>query len=150
MTKAFLGIDVGTTSTKAVVFDAEGRELARAASQPYRNNTPAPGWVEQDPEEIWEALLGVIREVAQDTSVESVCMAVQSGSLVMADSAGRPVYPLVTWLDGRAEEIVRAWREQNHQDWVKPLSGWSLYPSLCLPTIAWFRQNNPQVFAAAE
>lgn len=150
MTKAFLGIDVGTTSTKAVVFDAEGRELARAASQPYRNSTPAPGWVEQDPEEIWEALLGVIREVAQGISVASVCMAVQSGSLVMVDSAGRPVYPLVTWLDGRAEEIVRVWREQNHQDWVKPLSGWSLYPSLCLPTIAWFSQNNPQVFAAAN
>lgn len=150
MTGAFLGIDVGTTSTKAVVFDAEGRELARAASQPYRNSTPAPGWVEQDPEEIWEALLGVIREAVQGIRVASVCMAVQSGSLVMLDSNGRPVYPLVTWLDGRAEEIVRVWREQNHQDWVKPLSGWSLYPSLCLPTIAWFRQNNPQVFAAAE
>jgi len=150
MTKAFLGIDVGTTSTKAVVFNAEGRELARAASQPYRNSTPAPGWVEQDPEEIWEALLGVIREAVKDVRVASVCMAVQSGSLVMVDSTGRPVYPLVTWLDGRAEEIVRVWREQRRQEWVKPLSGWSLYPSLCLPTIAWFKGNNPQVFAAAD
>ncbi len=150
MTQAFLGIDVGTTSTKAVVFDADGRELARAASQPYRNSTPAPGWAEQDPEEIWGALLGVIREAVKGVRIASVCMAAQSGSLVMVDSTGRPVYPLVTWLDGRAEEIVRAWREQNHQDWVKPLSGWSLYPSLCLPTIAWFRQNNPQVFAAAD
>lgn len=153
MTDVLLGIDVGTTSTKAVLFGFDGRELARAASAPYRNYTPAPGWVEQDPEELWNALLTSIREALNqvgDVKVKALCMAVQSGSLLPADAQGRPVYPLVTWLDGRAEEIVHAWREQNHQDWVKPLSGWSLYPSLCLPTIAWFRKNNPQVFSAAK
>jgi xylulokinase len=153
MTDALLGIDVGTTSTKAVLFDFDGRELARASSQPYRNYTPAPGWVEQDPEELWNALLTSIRDVlnqVRDVKIKALSMAVQSGSLIPADAQGRPVYPMVTWLDGRAEEIVQEWKTEGHQAWVKPLSGWSLYPSLCLPTIAWFRKNNPKIFPAAK
>ena len=153
MTDALLGIDVGTTSVKAVLFDFDGRELARASSQPYRNYTPAPGWVEQDPEEIWNSQLTSIRGAlsqAGGVKVKALSMAVQSGSLIPADSAGRPVYRMVTWLDGRAEEVVQEWKAAGHQAWVKPLSGWSLYPSLCLPTIAWFKKNNPQVFSAAK
>ncbi|MCA2002485.1 MAG: hypothetical protein LDL51_11525 [Chloroflexi bacterium] len=153
MTDALLGVDVGTTSTKAVLFDFDGRELARASSQPYRNYTPAPGWVEQDPEELWNALLTSIRDAlsqVRDVNVKALSMAVQSGSLIPADAQGRPVSPMATWLDGRAEEIVQEWKAEGHQAWVKPLSGWSLYPSLCLPTIAWFRKNNPQVFSAAK
>jgi len=153
MTDVLLGIDVGTTSTKAVLFDFDGRELARASSQPYRNYTPAPGWVEQDPEELWNALLTSIRDAlsqVRDVKVKALSMAVQSGSLIPADAEGRPVSPMVTWLDGRAEEVVQEWRAEGHQAWVKPLSGWSLYPSLCLPTIAWLKKNNPQVFSAAK
>jgi len=139
MTDALLGIDVGTTSTKAVLFDFNGREIARASSQPYRNYTPAPGWVEQDPEELWNALLSAIRNAlseAGDVKVRALSMAVQSGSLILANAEGSSVYPMVTWLDGRADEVVRQWQAEGHQAWVKPLSGWSLYPSLCLPTIA--------------
>ena len=153
MINALMGIDVGTTSTKAVIFDSQGQELARAVSKPYLNLTPHSGWVEQDPEEVWVALLDVMHDacqsVGQDVTITAVSMAVQSGSLVITDEAGQPIYPLVTWLDGRAEEIVTVWREQGHQAWIKPLSGWSLYPSLCLPTIAWFQKNDPDLFSAA-
>lgn len=153
MIKVLMGIDVGTTTTKAVIFNRQGRELARATSKPYHNLTPHPGWVEQDPEEIWAALLGVIHDVCQsvgkDVDITAVSMAVQSGSLIITDKVGQPIYPLVTWLDGRAEEIVTDWKAQGHQDWIKPLSGWSLYPSLCLPTIAWFKKNDPALFSSA-
>lgn len=153
MINALMGIDVGTTSTKAVIFNEQGIELARAASKPYHNLTPRPGWVEQDPEEIWAALLGAIgdahQEAGKDVHITAISMAVQSGSLIIADDFGQPIYPLITWLDGRAEEIVTDWRDQGHQDWVKTLSGWSLYPSLCLPTIAWFKENQPALFSSA-
>ena len=153
MIKALMGIDVGTTSTKAVIFDCQGVEIARAVSSPYHNLTPKPGWVEQDPEEIWNALVDTIRstsrQAGKDVKITAISMAVQSGSLLLADSTGQPIYPLVTWLDGRAEEIVRDWSNQGHQEWVKPLSGWSLYPSLCLPTIAWFKKNEPELFASS-
>jgi xylulokinase len=150
MMDVLMGIDVGTTSTKAVLFDLNGKEIARASSQPYQNFTPNPGWVEQDPEELWQALLStihaVILEAQTNVHVLALSMAVQSGSLIPADANGMPVYNMITWLDGRAEEIVNEWKLQNQQAWVKPLSGWSLYSSLCLPTIAWLKKHNHQVF----
>lgn len=152
MINVMMGIDVGTTSTKVVLFDQNGTEIARATSRPYQNFTPKPGWVEQNPEEIWQVLLSTIQDSLQatkeDVLVSGICMAVQSGSLIPADASGQPVYPLITWLDGRAEEVVREWKANGIQNWVKPLSGWSLYPSLCLPTIAWLHKNNPDVSQA--
>ncbi len=148
-----LGLDIGTTSTKAVLFDSTGAERARAVSRPYRNHSPHPGWVEQDPEEIWQAVLSVLKEIsvqAVDVQVRAICMAAQSGSLLPADARGEPVYPLITWMDGRTKDLVQRWREDGVQDWVKPLSGWSLYPGLCLPTIAWLRENDPDTFNAAK
>lgn len=153
MTPALLGVDIGTTSTKAALFDAHGRELARASSSPYHLHTPQPGWIEQDPEELWQALLSVLQTIAQKTptgtSIRALCLACQSGSLIPADEAGQPVYPMISWMDGRTAALVKEWRASGIGEWVKPISGWSLYPGLCLPTIAWLKQNSPQVFASA-
>ena len=154
MIKTLLGLDVGTTSTKAVLFDLAGKEVARTISPPYRNHTPHPDWVEQDPEEVWQAVLtavrGVMTQVEGEVHVKALCMAAQSGSLLPADANGEPVYRLITWMDGRTEELVRQWRNEGIQEQVKPISGWSLYPGLCLPTIAWLRRHDPEIFAAAR
>ena len=152
--KTILGLDVGTTSTKAVLFDLAGEEVARGASRPYSNITRQPGWVEQEPEEVWQAVVTAVSQITAqigpDVSVQAVCMAAQSGSLLPADGDGNPVHPIITWLDGRTEELVRQWREAGVQSQVKPISGWSLYPGLPLPTIAWLRQHDPDTFAAAR
>lgn len=154
MIDAILGIDAGTTTTKAVLFDLAGVELARSASQPYRNHTPHPGWVEQDPEELWQAVLTTVGDVVEqagpEVRVRALGMAAQSGSLLPADANGQPVYPLITWMDGRSEDLVQQWRLDGIQEQVKATSGWSLYPGLCLPTIAWLRRNDPDTFAAAQ
>jgi len=154
MIETLLGLDVGTTSTKAVLFDLAGTELARAVSQPYRSDNPHPGWVQQDPEELWLAVLTSIREVMVQVSegmhVVALCMAVQSGSTLAVDANGGPLYPLITWMDGRTKEIVQQWRDEGLQEQIRPLSGWSLYPGLCLPTIAWLSRYDPGVFAAAR
>ena len=154
MTISLLGLDVGTTSTKAVLFTETGAELARATSKSYRNHTPHPGWVEQDPEEIWQAVLSVLRYVmtraGDNVRVSGICMAAQSGSLLPANERGEPVSPLITWMDGRTEDLITRWKDAGIQERVKTLSGWSLYPGLCLPTIAWLRENEPETFAAAR
>jgi len=154
MMDALIGVDVGTTSTKAVLFDYQGQELARAISTPYHNHSPQPGWVEQDPEEVWQAVLSVLRQIVQTAgeqiSIHAVSMAVQSGSVLPANQKGDPVYPIVTWLDGRTEKLISEWKNEGLQEQVRALSGWSLFSGLPLPTIAWFRSNNPEVFNAAE
>ena len=85
MISALLGLDVGTTSTKAVLFDLQGKELERAASPPYHNKSPQPGWVEQDPEEIWQVVLSTLRDISilsSSVKIIAISMSVQSGSLI--------------------------------------------------------------------
>jgi len=99
MISALLGLDVGTTTTKAILFDLDGNELTRASSDPYRNQSPQAGWVEQDPEEIWQAVLFTIREIvnkSKSVQILALSMAIQSGSLIPGDKQGNAVYPMVT------------------------------------------------------
>ena len=151
--RGLLGLDVGTTSTKAVLFDLSGAELA-VAEQAYRLRTPQPGWVEQDPEELWQALLHVLRAVAVGAPPPvrplALALAAQSGSLLPARRDGTPLSPIITWLEGRTETLVQRWRAEGIEARVRTISGWHLYPGLCLPAIAWLRQHQPDLFAAAE
>jgi xylulokinase len=157
MDDAILGLDIGTTSTKAVLFELAGTELA-VAEWTYRLSTPQLGWVEQNPEEVWQALIHVLRTVMDRTSVGAstwgrplaLALAAQSGSLLPARRDGTPIAPIITWLDGRTEALVQRWRAEGVQEVVRAISGWHLYPGLCLPTIAWLRENQPEIFAAAE
>jgi xylulokinase len=152
MDDAILGLDIGTTSTKAVLFDLSGAELA-AAECAYRLLTPQPGWVEQDPDELWQALLHVLRAIADRSGgqrhILALALAAQSGSLLPARRDGTPLGPILTWLDGRTEALVQLWRAEGIEEQVRTISGWHLYPGLCLPAIAWLRQHQPNLFAAA-
>ncbi len=154
MSEGIVGLDIGTSSCKVVIFNSAGEELSRASSETYQNNSPQPGWVEQDPDVVWRAVVGVIKEsvsrLPADCQVMAVCMAAQSGSVIPVDKNGDPVYPLITWLDGRSEEIVEDWKKSGIEDQVKSLSGWSLYSGLPLPTIAWLKKNLPDVFLSTR
>lgn len=147
-----LGLDIGTASTKAILFDLSGAELL-TAEQGYSLQSPEPGWVEQEPEEVWQALAAVLRTVAEQAGPErrilALCLAAQCGSVIPARSDGTPVYPMITWLDGRTEALVKRWQAEGREREIQQISGWLLHPGLPLPTIAWLRQFRPEVFAAA-
>jgi xylulokinase len=153
MGDAILGLDIGTTSTKAVLFDSSGAELA-TAERAYTLHTPQPGRAEQDPEDVWQALLDVLRAVSLETGkrhrVWSLALAAQSGSLLPTGPEGTPLSPIITWLDGRTEDLVQRWKAEGMEERVRAISGWHLYPGLCLPTIAWLRQHQPAVHRATK
>lgn len=151
MRDALIGVDIGTSSTKAILFDLNGTEVA-SASRVYSLSTPQPGWVEQDPEAVWQALVAVLREVAeqaQDYSVIALALAAQGGSIIPADASGDPVYPMITWLDSRSAALVRQWEADGTAEQIKCLSGWHPFAGLPLPSIAWLREYRPDVHAAA-
>lgn len=149
---AVLGIDIGTTSAKAVLYDLEGRELATASSG-YALSTPQPGWAEQDAEDVWRALVQALAEIterADGRQIVGVALAAQAGSIIPCDIAGDPVYPMITFLDLRSREIVAGWEDDGWVERMRTLSGWRPFPGLPLPSIVWLRQHRPQVHAAAR
>ncbi|MCL4505923.1 MAG: FGGY family carbohydrate kinase [Chloroflexi bacterium] len=148
---AIIGLDIGTTNAKAAIFNLAGVELASSEAF-YGLSAPQPGWAEQNPADVWHAVTRVLRAAIQAAgeSLHTIALAVasQSGSLVPADRDGVPIYPSITWMDGRTESLVQEWMAEDFQSRVRAISGWNIHPGLPLATIAWLRRNNPALHAA--
>lgn len=148
MPDALLGVDVGTSAMKAVLFAADGTELA-ATQRSYGLWTPRPGWVEADAEHLWETLLDVLRTIVHaagaDTHIVALALAVPAGSMVPVDSKGTPVAPMITWLDRRAEALVADWQADGTAQQIRQHSGWRPQTGLPLTAIAWLVRNDPAV-----
>ena len=116
MSNQVIGVDIGTTSTKAVVFDTDGRVVAHHAVE-YPLLTPTPAAAEQDPDEIYRAVLAAIREAARKARSapdDVVCVAFSAAmhSVIAVDADGSPLTRSITWADNRAVD----WAERIQND----------------------------------
>jgi len=144
-----LGVDVGTTSTKVLALDRRGHEVA-AASHGYPLDEPSPGRAEQDPDAIVAAVLAGIRDVtaAIQVPVAGLCLSTAMHGVMALGPDDRPLTPLVTWADQRAEaqaERLRAEVPQLHRRTGTPLHAMSP-----LAKLVWFRENEPDVVRRAH
>lgn len=149
-----IGLDVGTSAIKGILCDVSGDEIA-TAQRAYPLRTPQPGWVEEDPDEVWLALLQTLADLTQaagpDRSVVSMALSTQGGSVIPCAADGAPVYPMITWLDARSADLMAEWKAMpGREEQVRRLSGWHLHAGLPFSNIAWLRQQRPDVFAAAR
>jgi len=152
---ALLGLDVGTTSVKAGLFDASGACLAVAAEE-YHLDHPAPNRAELDAEDYWLASRNAIRRVMTATGtgrdqVAALAVSSQGETVVPVDGAGRPLGPALVWLDNRAvaesREIAEAFGEARIYDVTGVPSA---FPTWSACKILWWRRHQPDVFAAAR
>jgi xylulokinase len=116
--------------------------------------TPQPTWVEQDPEELWRAVVKTIRTVIErlppDDRIIAISQSSQAGTTIPVDDAGKPTHNTFSWMDQRAH--AEAARVQTHlgADFIYTTTGWRLQNGLPLQHIAWFKKNRPQDFAATR
>ena len=106
--------------------------------------------MEQDAEQVWQALLDALREVTgrvEGRRILALALAAQAGSIIPTDAAGDPVHPMITWLDRRTDDLVAAWRRDGTAERIRQLSGWHPFPGLPLPVIAWLRAERPDIHA---
>src|SRR5262245_1536231 len=101
-----LGVDAGTESLRAGVFDLRGRPRALASSA-YSTNFPQPGWAEQNPNDWWRALALAVRQVVQEAKIrpdEVAALSVDTTccSVVALDAARQPLRPALIWMDVRS------------------------------------------------
>jgi len=129
----FLALDQGTTSSRAIVFDATGLPVA-TSQQEFRQITPAPGVVEHDPEEIWSSQLATARQVlaadgVQPEAVVAIGITNQRETTILWDKAtGQPVAPALVWQSRISEPICRRLIDAGHEDEVRRLTGLRLDP----------------------
>lgn len=148
----FMGIDVGTSSLKACIVDAQGRTIADASSR-YQLVYPHPGWAEQDPTEWWDALAIAVRELrasaghAVVSALTAIGMTGQMHSLVALDAEGRPVRPAISWTDQRSGDECDYLREE-HGDRVFQATGNPPSGAYTLTKLLWVRNHEPDRFRA--
>jgi len=148
-----LGLDVGTTATKALLFDPEGNIVASASRQ-YGLLTPQEEWVEQDPDDLWggvvETTRAVLREVGPDDRILALSQSSQAGTTIPVDSTCEPVYNAISWMDHRGAAQADQVRQQLSDEFIRRTTGWPLSEGLPLQHIGWLRANRPDVFEAAR
>ena len=140
-----LAIDQGTTNTKAIAVDAEGRIVAQA-SVPMRVEYPQPGWAEQSAADIWASVRQVIADVveAHPGSYDGLAISNQRESIVLWDAAtGEPVGPAVIWQCRRSADLCARLRREGHAELIAERTGLGLDPLFPAGKIAWLLDAAP-------
>ncbi|MGD8453240.1 MAG: xylulokinase [Phycisphaerae bacterium] len=148
-----LGIDVGTTGSKALLIDAGG-EVRGEATTEYPLSTPRPLWAEQDPETWWSATVTSIRAVLEQAGVEGrqvvgVGLTGQMHGLVLLDGQGRVLRPCIMWNDQRTAAQCAAITERVGARRLIELTGNPVLPGFTAPKIVWVRENERGVYDRA-
>jgi len=155
MPPILLGIDAGSTLTKAALFDPLSRELGRC-TQPVEIRRPRTGWCEVDPDQAWAAMKSAVAGVLRQTGIAPGEIAAIGISAAMVgawlvDEEGRALRPGINWEDSRSQEMLDA-RLADDPDFYRRIfreDGCVMQQGCTLPVAAWLRHNEPEVFAAA-
>jgi glycerol kinase len=140
-----LAIDQGTTSTRAILFDAAGRARSTAQIE-LTQHYPQAGWVEHDPEEIWRSVVATCREAtaAADGPIAAIGITNQRETTLLWERAsGEPVHNAIVWQDRRSAELCERWRSEGLDDTVAQRTGLVVDPYFSAPKIAWLLDNLP-------
>jgi xylulokinase len=141
---ALLGLDLGTTATKAVAFSEEGTVLA-VAQRACSLHQPRPGWAERDPEEVWAAARHVVRTVAEQCPepIEALAMSSQGEGIVPVDADGKPLGPFIVSFDRRSRAQADQLGETVGRGAIFAACGQILHPMGSATKILWWRQHQP-------
>jgi xylulokinase len=149
--RRYLGIDLGTSSVKAVLIDSDANLLADAQVH-YDVSRPRAGWAEQNPEAWWAATAEAIRQVigAAPGALAGVGLSGQMHGLVLVDASGTPLRPAIIWSDSRSLGQVDAWSHALDPAQIEHRSGFPIATGMTGTSLTWVRDHEPEVYAAAR
>jgi glycerol kinase len=143
-----LAIDQGTTSTRALVFDENAQPVA-FSQQELTQSYPQPGWVEHDPEEIWQSTLATARQAMAKAGLAAKDIAAlgitnqRETVLVWERRTGRPIYPAIVWQDRRTAGACQALKARGVEPQITTLSGLLVDPYFSATKAAWILDHVP-------
>lgn len=148
MTEVILALDQGTTATKAMLVSSSG-ETTGFTSVPIDRSFPRPGWVEQDPTEIWESVLIAVEQLPR-APVHAIGISTQRESVLFWNrSTGRPLTPCVSWQCTRGAELCRSLRGSGAEPLVRKLTGLPLDVMFTASKLSWLLGADANLRAAA-
>ncbi len=153
MSQYILSIDQGTTSSRALLFDEQGKHIT-TAQQEFKQYFPEDGWVEHDANEIWLTTLNVCREVLQLVDMEQVAVVGitnQRETTVVWDRAtGEPIHPAIVWQDRRTAQFCESLKQQGYESRISAKTGLLIDPYFSASKIRWILNEVPGARERAE
>jgi L-xylulokinase len=148
MGKYLLGIDNGSTVSKAALFDFHGKEIA-VASCKAETEYPHSGWTERSMEMLWQSTASAIRDVlaksgAKPDEIAGIGNTGHGNGIYLLDKQGQPLRNGIQSMDSRAAEIVAHWDRDNLHTKVFPYTIQSFWPAQPNALLAWLKQNEPK------
>jgi len=141
-----LAIDQGTTSSRAIVFN-DNSEVLAVAQKEFTQHFPQGGWVEHDPEEIWDTTVDVVRETLQKAGVAAADLAAigitnqRETTIVWDRATGQPVYPAIVWQDRRTAAYCQQLKSEGFEAEVTARTGLLLDPYFSGTKVKWILDN---------
>jgi L-xylulokinase len=148
MAQYLLGIDNGSTVSKAALFDLHGKEIA-VASCKADTEYPHPGWTERDMEMLWQSTASAIREVlaksgAKPEEIAGIGNTGHGNGVYLLDKQGHPLRNGIQSMDSRAADVVTEWNQRNLHAQVFPFTTQSFWPAQPNALLVWLKKNEPQ------
>jgi gluconokinase len=145
-----IGVDIGTTSTKAVAFGERGKVIS-SHSIDYPIVQPHPGWAEQDPDVIFSAVIKSVNAVIKKANifphqVKALGFSAAMHSLIVLDESGRPLTRCIIWADNRS--VMQSERLLNDMNGlaIYKRTGTPIHPMSPLPKLLWMKEEMPELF----
>ena len=141
-----IALDQGTTSSRAVLFDQQGH-IKDIVQQEFTQNFPKPGWVEHDPEEIWNTQSEVLFQVIKKNDIEVVDIAAlgitnqRETTIIWDKRSGKPVYNAIVWQDTRTTDICEGLKAKGLEEYVKEHTGLVIDSYFSATKIKWILDN---------
>jgi xylulokinase len=149
---SLIGLDIGTTGCKAIVFDEKGHILGQAARE-YPILTPRPTWVEQDAETVWHKAWDALREAAgkaRNDSPTALALSVQGEAVIPVDAGGNPLRLAILGMDTRTD-AENAWlKEQFGAERLFNRTGMPVHTINTLPKLLWLQQHELKIWRTAD
>ncbi|MEM7699808.1 MAG: FGGY family carbohydrate kinase, partial [Verrucomicrobiota bacterium] len=145
-----LSLDQGTTSSRAIIFSADGLPIA-SAQEEFKQLFPKPGWVEHDATEIWQTQLKVAREAISKagltgSQIKAIGITNQRETVVVWDrTTGEPVGNAIVWQDRRTSDFCRDLKKDGHTNTIQEITGLVIDPYFSGTKLRWLIQNRPGV-----
>jgi len=149
-----IGIDLGTTGTKCVIWSCEEKRVIGESSRTYPLLKPHPGWAEQNPDELFEAFVHCLRSAIRQAAVQpgrivGIGISTAMHSLIAVDEAGKPLTNCITWADGRSGEQAERIRGVWNGLTIYRRTGTPIHPMSPLVKLLWLKERQPDTYEAA-
>ncbi len=155
MADYFLGLDAGTTSVKAALFDSQGRCLGIGREE-YQLSTPSADQAELDPEIYWKSSVAAIRAATSQSGipasqVRAIALSSQGETTIPLDEGGKPLRPALVWLDNRSAPQAKWLAAQFDRRTVYATTGVpEIVPLWTACKILWIKENEPEIFSRTD